>query len=95
MLAEHQLVETLKSLPTFAAKGTVYRVISVKFMNTALSAIGSTIDGGRYNPRQSFEALYFSESPITALLEATGVAVTDSQLAGFRGPARVVLSIDC
>ena len=94
MLSEHQLVEALQSLPTYSAEGTIYRVISVKLMNMALSAIGSTIYGGRYNPRRSFETLYFSESPITALLEVTGAAVTDSQLAGFRGPARIVLSID-
>ena len=51
-------------MPTYSAKGTVYRVISVKFMNAALSAMGSTIDGGRYNPRQSFEALYFSRAQL-------------------------------
>lgn len=95
MLNEPQLSEILKSLPTMPFEGTLYRIIDAKYSATALSAIGSTFDGGRYNPRRSYEALYLSFSETTALAEVHGYSATTPDLTKMKGPPKMILSVDC
>jgi RES domain-containing protein len=49
--------------------GYAYRIIDDEFRTDPLSGIGSVIKGGRYNAPGIFEALYSSDSRITALYE--------------------------
>lgn len=49
--------------------GYTYRIIDDEFRTDPLSGIGSVIKGGRYNAPGLFEALYSSDSRITALYE--------------------------
>jgi len=95
MLNEPQLSAILKSLPTILFEGTLYRIIDAKHSASPLSAIGSTFDGGRYNPRRSFEALYLSFSETTAMAEVHGYSATAPDLTKMKGPPKMVLSVDC
>ena len=76
MLREEALKAALDRVPIIAAEGTAYRVIPARHYLTALSSIGSFQRGGRYNPRGRLEALYLSESPITALQEVDAIQQT-------------------
>ena len=53
-------------------KGPVYRSTSVEYANSAdlVTGIGSKRNGGRWNPMGSFEAVYASTMPDTAMDEA-------------------------
>jgi RES domain-containing protein len=59
-------------LPSMFA-GYTYRVIDDVFRTDPLSGIGSVINGGRYNAPRMFEALYSSDSRITALHEVAAL----------------------
>ena len=47
-----------------------FRVISDRWRDTPLSAIGAFQRGGRYNAPETFLVLYTADSQMTALLEA-------------------------
>jgi RES domain-containing protein len=74
--------------------GIAYRLIEHRYIETALSSIGSLIAGGRFNVAGAFEALYLSEDPTTTLHEAQAVIHTDGRLAGVKGPPRLLLSLE-
>lgn len=50
-------------------EGTAFRATQSRFLETPLSAVGSILTGGRYNPKGLFEVLYLAENPETSLLE--------------------------
>ena len=94
MLTGSKLSEALANLPVEPESGVAYRIIHAKYAGSALSSIGSLKFGGRYNPPQTFEALYLASNPITALQEVNAVVQTDSRLLGVKGPPRILLSVD-
>jgi RES domain-containing protein len=94
MLSEPKLTEALKYILTSPLEGTLFRIIAAKYITTALSAIGSTKYGGRYNPKSSFEALYLSFLDRTALAEINGYSTTAPELKKMRQAPRTILSVD-
>ncbi|MFY9781573.1 MAG: RES family NAD+ phosphorylase [Candidatus Baltobacteraceae bacterium] len=63
------LTAALERIAPSAFSGYTYRIIDDEFRTDPLSGIGSVIRGGRYNAPRRFEALYSSDSRITALYE--------------------------
>ncbi len=94
MLQGDALEAALTQLPIRSAEGTAYRVIPAQYHLTALSAVGSLRHGGRYNPRDQLEALYLSDSPITALQEIDAIQQTSSRLIGRKTGPKTLLSVD-
>lgn len=64
MLTGIKLSDALASLLVQSESGVAYRIIHAKYAGSALSSIGSLKIGGRYNPLQTFEALYLASNPI-------------------------------
>lgn len=94
MLIGSELTQALASLSVQAETEVAYRIIHAKYAGSALSSIGSLKFGGRYNPQQTFEALYLASDPVTALQEVNAVVQTESGLLGVKGPPRILLSVD-
>jgi RES domain-containing protein len=59
-----------------------------------LSAIGSRVRGGRYNPKGRFEAFYLADTQETALYETEAIFASGGVVLGVRQPPRVMLSLD-
>ncbi|HHO55281.1 MAG TPA: RES domain-containing protein [Trueperaceae bacterium] len=95
MLSAKALEEKLKILPVLPFSQTSYRLIHAKYYQTSLSAIGSRMFAGRYNPKEQFEVLYLSDSPITALQEVNAIFRSSSQLFPVKDIPRILLSIEC
>lgn len=87
-------VEPLTRLKAVALKGTGYRVINAQYLRTPLSAIGSKLRGGRYNPKGNFEVLYLANSQVTALLEVESLLYTSKRLRPKSAPVQAVLTVD-
>jgi RES domain-containing protein len=99
VLTGNKLVDQLKKLPLDKKQGEVFRMIHIQFQKTTLSAIGSRINGGRYNisqqfPGQDFEALYTSDSPITVLQELEFLINTPLGLIPFKREPYLLLSLE-
>jgi RES domain-containing protein len=93
MLTGNQLIAALASMPTLSTQGQVCRVIHIKYINSALSAIGSLQTGGRYNQKSAFQALYLADNPVTALLEVEALFKTRTVFRYVAKPPLIVLSI--
>lgn len=89
-----KLSEALRGLVLWPAQGTAYRLTSVKYMTSPLSAVGAIKTGGRYNKKGQFAALYLADTPTTALAEVQMLKFTDNRLVGVKGPPKVLVSID-
>lgn len=68
-------------LAAFKTLGTNYRgffirIVPLRYIATPISAIGSILDGGRYNAQGRFEMLYLANIPDTAVREV-GFVVRD------------------
>lgn len=94
MLAGEALEQTLTNLTPTPWTGVAYRLIPSQFAGTALSSIGSFRRGGRYNPKEIFEALYLADTPITALQEINLIKVTDEAILSAKGSPRLLLSVE-
>jgi RES domain-containing protein len=94
VLPPNGILSALEVAPLGHFHGTAYRLIEHRYIETALSGIGSLTAGGRYNVAGAFEALYLSEDPTTTLHEAQAVVHTDGRLIGVKGPPRLLLSIE-
>lgn len=99
MLTEPDLTSALITLPLNSKQGEVFRLVHIQFQTTILSTIGSRINGGRYNigeklPEQEFEALYTSDSPITALQELNILINTPLGLTPFKTGPHILLSLE-
>jgi len=92
VLTNNQLIAAVAALPTSSLTGLAFRVIFVRYLDTALSSIGSVL-GGRYNPPQAFQALYLTEESVTALLEVEALFKTGSKLRSIPKSPLIVLSI--
>lgn len=94
MLFGKALEHALKDLPPTLWTGVAYRLIPAQFAGTALSSIGSFRRGGRYNPKETFEALYLADTPLTALQEINLVRVTDAAILSAKSSPRLLLSVE-
>lgn len=73
------LAEGLSKLETKPLEGTAFRATQSRFLETPLSAIGSILTGGRYNPKGLFEVLYLAENADTTLKEVGFGSSTQGQ----------------
>ena len=69
VLTGQQLETALSELRPQVVKGTCFRLLTLKYLNTPLSTTGAFKHGGRYNIVNEVGALYTSNLPITVLLE--------------------------
>jgi len=77
----------LKEISGSAVTGLFYRSIDYRYISDPLNSIGSTIHGGRYNQKGTFEVLYLAPDQETAQKEAL------KSLSKYI-PPRVFLTID-
>jgi RES domain-containing protein len=94
MLVGAALAHALRDLTPTPWTGVAYRLIPAQFAGTALSSIGSFKRGGRYNPKEAFEALYLADTPLTALQEINLVKVTDAAILSAKSSPRLLLSVE-
>ena len=94
MLVGKDLESALSDLNPTPWTGVAYRLIPAQFAGTALSSIGSFKRGGRYNPREAFEALYLADTPVTALQEINFIKVTDAAILSVKSSPRLLLSVE-
>ena len=83
----------LASLEPFALTGTAFRAVNLRYVETPLSAVGSILTGGRYNPKGAFEVLYLAENATTTLLEVQFAASSGGHFQAEPKDPYVVFSI--
>lgn len=66
----------LKHVTPHAFTGPLFRFIGTRFIDSPLSSAGSRKRGGRFNPPDSFEALYTALSAETAMAERDGLLLS-------------------
>ncbi|MCL1465018.1 RES family NAD+ phosphorylase [Argonema galeatum] len=93
MLTGNELVKVLERAPILSIEEVAFRSIQQKYADAPLSAIGSQF-GGRYNPPQTFEALYLADSEQTSLLEVRTRVETAAGILDVQGSPRIMLSIN-
>lgn len=64
-----------------------YRYLGIQYLNDPLAALQSKLNGGRYNYRGAFEALYMAPDPITAVKEG-------SKNFDFKFPPKAIITIE-
>lgn len=84
----------LQSLATAPKRGTFFRSIDLQYMTSPLSAVGSILEGGRYNHLGDFEVLYLADTQQTTLFETKAVYNHSGKVVGRRQPPRAMLSVD-
>ena len=83
----------MAGVPPIPHGGQYYRSITLAYADSPLSGFGSTVRGGRYNRKGTFEAYYLSASPRTALFEV------EALVSGYRGrtpaslPGRAMITV--
>ena len=85
--------QRLASLEPVTLTGTAFRAVNLRYLETPLSAVGSILTGGRYNPKGMFEALYLAENPTTTLLEVQFAASSGGRFVAQPKDPYVVFSI--
>ena len=85
--------ERLGSLEPFALEGTAFRAVNLRYVETPLSAVGSILMGGRYNPKGAFEILYLAENATTALLEVQFAASSGGRFQAEPKDPYVIFSV--
>ena len=83
----------LASLEPFALTGIAFRAVNLRYVETPLSAVGSILTGGRYNPKGAFEVLYLAENATTTLLEVQFAASSGGRFQAEPKDPYVVFSI--
>lgn len=86
-------LERLASLEPVALIGTAFRAVNLRYLETPLSAMGSGLTGGRYNPKGKFETLYLAENPTTTLLEVQFAASSGGRFLAQPKDPYVVFSV--
>ncbi len=91
MNAQKQLVKELHKLlqKTVARDYCSFRSTNLRYVNNPISALGSAIVGGRFNPKK-LEALYTSLEIETMIAEMQHYAHTDPRLAGRFRPSSIL-----
>ena len=85
--------ERLGTLEPYALTGTAFRAVNLRYLETPLSAVGSILTGGRYNPKGAFEVLYLAENPTTTLLEVQFAASSGGRFVAEPKDHNVVFSV--
>jgi len=86
----------LEAVEGRAFRGTVYRFIGSRFLESALASAGSLMHGGRFNPPQRFEVLYTALAADTALAEREGILLTATGIKAAHGiRTGILLRIRC
>ena len=67
--------------------------MNLRYVETPLSAVGSILTGGRYNPKGAFEVLYLAENATTTLLEVQFAASSGGRFQAEPKDPYVVFSI--
>ncbi len=62
-----------QTIPGAPLRGFFFRAIRLKYVTAPLSALGSTINGGRYNAAGAFEVYYLAPNAAVALRETQAV----------------------
>lgn len=75
MKSHNRLVQVLTTLGD-KHRGSFLRYVPLRYGATPIDAIGSVLNGGRYNPINDFEVLYLAKTPDTAAREV-GLVVLD------------------
>lgn len=78
--------QLLKSLQGITIQKSFHRFVGIEYMNNLLSGIGS-LDGGRYNLKNTFEVLYMAPDPKTAIAETI-------KSYNFKLPPKIIITID-
>lgn len=91
MNAQKQLVKELRKLlqETPSRDYRSFRSTNLRYVNDPISALGSAIVGGRFNPKK-LEALYTSLEIETMIAEMQHYAHTDPRLAGRFRPSSIL-----
>jgi RES domain-containing protein len=91
-----RLTTYLERAPLVSSTEFTYRVISERWRDSPLSAIGAFEHGGRYNAPHTFSVLYSADSPVTALQETEALfATSDGQLHGVPRDPEIILTLEC
>lgn len=70
------LATALRQAPPRPFRGTAYRFVGTRFIDSPLSSAGSRQRGGRFNPPGRMEVLYAALSADTAMAEREGLLLT-------------------
>jgi RES domain-containing protein len=105
MLAEPDLITSLKGISTPMVHGFYSRLVALRHLSGAspqqapgrkvLWGLGSKLYGGRFTPKGAFEAIYLSEDPVTAMAEVN--RIFDSARAPIRltaQPPQVLITVE-
>lgn len=87
------LLERVAQLEPFTRSGTAFRAVNLRYVNTPLSALGSVMAGGRYNPKGGFEVLYLAENAGTTLREVAFAASSGGRFQAEPKDPYVVFSV--
>lgn len=87
------LRQGLQQLPCRALEGIAFRATQSRYLGTPLSAVGSILAGGRYNPKGLFEVLYLSENAETTLREVGFASSVEGQFAAQPIKPYLLLSV--
>jgi RES domain-containing protein len=93
MKSDAELRLVLAQLPTKPLSGMTHRVVGLNYASDPLNPIGSTIVGGRYNPKGEFPVLYLAANPETALLETNLALKVDTRLIGIPSKPRAFFTV--
>jgi RES domain-containing protein len=93
MKSDTELRVVLTQLPTKPLSGITHRVVALGYASDPLNPIGSTIVGGRYNPKGEFAVLYLAANPETALLETNLALKVDTRLIGIPSKPRAFFTV--
>jgi len=86
MKSPRTVKQLLKSLQGITIQKFFYRFVGIKYINNLLSCVGS-LDGGRYNLKNTFEVLYMAPDPETAIAETI-------KPHNFKLPPKIIITID-
>ena len=86
-------LKRLASLKPFTLSGTAFRAVNLRYVETPLSAVGSILAGGRYNPKGAFEVLYLAENATTTLLEVQFAASSGGRFQAEPKDPYIVFSV--
>ncbi len=67
--------------------------MNLRYVETPLSAVGSILTGGRYNPKGAFEVLYLAENATTTLLEVQFAASSGGRFQAQPKDPYVIFSV--
>ena len=86
MNSSKEIKQSLQTLSGIAIKKSFCRFVDIKYLADLLSSVGS-LNGGRYNLKNTFEVLYMSPDPETAIAETI-------KPHNFKLPPKIIITID-